>query len=651
MEYEKEIEIKLDGNNCIINITPNQNISSKSLNKISTQNNCSLTNIDDISFSVSITSEENMNSKSNFFINSIDYENGKNIINKNYSSNNNNSNFINNEKNNYLYSNEKSKLEITYQSIFYSDLKSETSNMKTPLLLLNNKANDEETQQKKDSIVKRLDFGLNDSNSNKSNNQNIKSNNISKINNNKEKNIINIEKEILKNIYKINTEIQNINISKLPLINKNKNDNLVKNISKNLNKEYFIHEKICIFKKKNDKTTNHLESIQLIKKIKGNNKKENNKNLDKGNKTYLNNNKEMMNIDKNTHQMTENCLSKVKSNSNFLLKNKHSQETKINNQLLLNKCPSKPNISNMKLKLNNILKLNPKIEKDLEKENLDIREYINENNIGKECALLGTIKQKNNNDYTFSKKEIKKLYHRLSSTNFKNKIIKTSNLKSINLYDQSSKISKQQKININQNNSNYNSPSLLNKQIFLSTPQTNSYTCSTSYSAKNNKSQKNQGKFKNKSSDLKLNNNKILNNLNKDKDQILSKIEAHNSLLKNFFLNPSNFKKQEKIDKYLIENNNNLSNNKDNDKIFEKNLLDESINNKMSLKKFNTDLKMPVKKNKQIGLLTERNFNNNYYNSNGKNNVYQLKYKNQNDLQKLMKRNEFYMELWDSMKK
>ena len=138
-----------------------------------------------------------------------------------------------------------------------------------------------------------------------------------------------------------------------------------------------------------------------------------------------------------------------------------------------------------------------------------------------------------------------------------------------------------------------------------------------------------------------MENNKLLKNINKD--PILCKIEAHNSLLKNFFLNPNNFKKQEKSDDYLITNNNNLSNNKDNDKIRAKNCLDESINtNKMSLRKFNTDLKIPLKKTKQLDLLTERNLNNNNY---------QLKYNNANDLQKLIKKNEFDMELWNSLKK
>ena len=662
MEYEKQIEIKLTGNNCIINIPQDQNISSKSLNKILAQNNCSLTNIDDISFSVSLTSEENMNSKNNFYNN---YNCEKNITIQNNITNNNNNNYnenyINNENNKYLYSNEKSKLEITYQSIFYSDLKSETSNMKTPLLLLNSKNNDE-TQQKKDSVIKRLNFDLSNSNSNKSKKQSNNNNYISNSSNNKSNNISNIQKEILKNIDKINTEVQNINIRKLPLINKN-NNNIVKNISKNLNKEYFIHEKIYSCNKKNDKESKNLERIKINKKIKDNIKNEKKLNMDSENKSFSNNRKGMPNINSNNPQMTENCLSKVKSNSNFLLKNKNKslqENNKLNNHLLLYKCSSKPNISNMKLKLNNMMKLNPKIEKD--KENLDlntnIKENKNKNNIDRDNDLEEIIKQNNNtNNNIFNKKEkekeIKKLYPRLTSANSFNTAIKTSNLKSYNTYNQSAKISKLQKTNINSTNSNYKTPSLLNKQIILCTPKTNSYTCSTSYSAKNNKSPNNKKNFENKSSDLKLDNSKLLKNLNKDKDPILCKIEAHNSLLKNFFLNPNNFKKQEKSDEYLVTNNNNGSNTKDNDKLFGKNCLDESINNnKMSLKKFNTDLKIPLKKTKQLGLLTERNFNNNnnYYN-NSKNTAYQLKYKNTNDLQKIIKKNEFDMELWNSIKK
>ena len=62
MEYEKQIEIKLEGNNCIINFPKENNIS--------LQNN-SLTNIDDISFSVSV-SDEDKNIKNNLYLDNKD---------------------------------------------------------------------------------------------------------------------------------------------------------------------------------------------------------------------------------------------------------------------------------------------------------------------------------------------------------------------------------------------------------------------------------------------------------------------------------------------------------------------------------------------------------------------------------------------------
>ena len=139
-----------------------------------------------------------------------------------------------------------------------------------------------------------------------------------------------------------------------------------------------------------------------------------------------------------------------------------------------------------------------------------------------------------------------------------------------------------------------------------------------------------------------------MENLKNDKkDPILCKIEAHNSLLKNFFLNPNNYKNQEKSDEYIATNNN-ININNGNEKIG-KNCLDESINNnKMTLRKFNTDIKIPIKKTKKLGLLTERNLNNNYYNNNyGR----QIKYNNANNLQKMFKKNEFDMELLNFIKK
>ena len=651
MEYEKQIEIKIDGNNCIINIPQDQSISSQSLNKIMAQNNNSLTNIDDISFSVSVTLDENMNSKNDFY-------NNKNSI-------NNNNNIINNNNNNILYSNEKSKLEITYQSIFYSDLKSESSNMKTPLLLLNSK-NNIETQQKKDSVVKRLNFDLSNSNNSKNNisNSNYNYSYITKNNTTNEKN------ELSENVKKINSEIQNISVKKLPLINRN---NIVKNISKNLNKEYFIHEKIYLSNKNNEKDPKKIERIKLDKKMKENSIKNSNKSRTNIiNKSYIKaNNNEMPNI--NNHQINDNYISKVKSN--FLNKKKINQDIKntngkIHSNFLLYKCSSKPNISNMKVKLNNILKLNSKMEKENINTNININKYNTEKKIEEniikndetEIKMTQKMEQNNNindNDIISNEKDIngekdnKKIYPRLTSAVSFNNSMKNTSIKSYNSYNKSAKKNKLKKINTNSknnpNNTTIKTPSIINKQIILSTPQTNSYSCSTSFSAKNDKSPNTNYKnyFENKSSDIKIENNNILKNIGGD--PILSKMEAHNSLLKNFFLNPNNLKNQEKSDEYLNTNNNNISNFKGSDKKYEKDFLDESINNNLvCLRKFNTDLKIPIMKNKQMALMTERNYNNNYYNNN---HGYQLKYNNANDLQKLFKKNEFDMELLNSIKK
>ena len=149
--------------------------------------------------------------------------------------------------------------------------------MKTPLLLLKCK-NDIESQEKKDSVVKRLNFDLSNSNNskNRTNNSNYNNNSNSNCNSNCNSNynsisntvnkVSNISNDILKNIQKMNTDIQNINIRKLPLLNRN---NIVKKISKNLNKEYFIHEKIYTINK-NEKESKNVERIKMDRKMKKN---------------------------------------------------------------------------------------------------------------------------------------------------------------------------------------------------------------------------------------------------------------------------------------------------------------------------------------------------------------------------------------------
>ena len=546
MEYERQIEIKLEGNNCIINF-PKEN------NNLSLQN--SLTNIDDISFSVSV-SDEDRNNKNNIYVD-------------------NKENNISNSKQ-YLYSNDKSKLEITYQSIFNSELKSESSNMKTPLLLLNSKNNIENIkQQKKDSVVKRLNFDINTNN-----------------------NYIN------------NSEVNNINIRKLPLIKRN---NIIKKISKNLNKEYFIHEKIYSSNK-------NVQRIALDKKLKENSIKNSNTNgnISKNKTQIIENNNDLFNnesFNTNKYQITENLSSK--GNLNFLMNKTNNNNTNI----LLNKCSSKPNLSNMRQKLNSILKLNTK-----EKENTEFQKNIKL----KELDIMPKIMKKENinmhsNIAIKNTKKNKILYPSLTSGNNNN-----TNLNIFNSFNKSANNNKIKSFNINEN-SNIKTPLIINKQIILKTPKTNSYSCSTSYSAKNNKIQ-----------------NDI--NISSERDPILVKIEAHNSLLKNFFMNKNNFKGKENKENISnnINNNDNYKlfinkyNNKTSEKNYGKKYEDENIinNKEIRLQKFNTDFKLPINKSKKMNILTDRNIKNNIYLNDIK-----------NERQKIFKKNEYNFDLVNSTKK
>ena len=530
MEYEKQIEIKLEGNNCIINFPQERNIS---------RQNSSLTNIDDISFSVSVTSDEETLPKKNDINNRVkDKDKDKS-----------------NSKQ-YLYSNEKSKLEITYLSIFNSELKSESSNIKTPLLLLNYKNNIDKIkeQQKKDSVVKKLNFDKINVNNN-SNNRNENKKNL-------------------------NQEIPNINIRKLPLIKKN---NLIKKISKNLNKEYFIHEKIYSSNK-------NIQRILLDKKLKENSRKNLNMNFPNKNQTQIIDNNSILNNDSfnsNKYQITENYT--TKGNLNFLSNNNNTSNS------LLNKCPSKPNLSYMRLRLNNTLKLNPE-EKEKDKSN----------NISlKELDIMPKIIN-NENIHNLRTKKLAKnqlIYPSLTLGN------NNPNLNILNSFNKSANNNNKTKPFNSNENSNLKTPLILNKQILLKTPKTNSYTysCSTSYSAKNNKNQSDI----NISTDFK----KSL----MEKDPILIKTEAHNSLLKNFMINKNCFKDKENKENIWNNIKNEFFikkfNNDTNEKLNRKKFVDESINinnnKEIPLQKFNTDFKLPMNKNKKIGLLTERNMKNN----------------------------------------
>ena len=224
----------------------------------------------------------------------------------------------------------------------------------------------------------------------------------------------------------------------------------------------------------------------------------------------------------------------------------------------------------------------------------------------------------NNNIGTKNLKKNKIIYPSLTSGNNNN-----TNLNVFNSFNKSANNNKIKPFNINEN-SNTKTPLILNKQIILSTPKTNSYSCSTSYSAKNNKIQ-----------------NDI--NISSEKDPILVKIEAHNSLMKNFLMNKNNFKNMENKENISNNMNNenykffvNKFNNNTSEKTYGKKNEDESINDNKGIrvKKFNTDFKLPINKYNKISLLTDRNIKNNIKNCNV-NKIY-LK-----DAKNIFKKNEY----------
>ena len=260
----------------------------------------------------------------------------------------------------------------------------------------------------------------------------------------------------------------------------------------------------------------------------------------------------------------------------------------------------------MRLKLNNILKINSK-EKEKEKP---------KNNSLKELDIMPKIINNENIHNIRTKRLSKNQIICPSLTSGNNNV----NLNTINSFNKSANNNNKMKaFNINEN-SNIKTPLILNKQILLKTPKTNSYSCSTSYSAKNNKMQNDI----NMSSDIK----KSL----KEKDPILIKIEAHNSLLKNFMMNKNkeNVSNNIKNDFFLNQFNNNT-----NEKKFGEESLNINNNKEIRLQKFNTDFKLPINKNKKIGLLTERNMKNN------NNEINSLNKRKINDWQNVFKNKEY----------
>ena len=268
MENDKQIEIKISGNTCTLNYI-NESQTSKSRVSGQMSLNGSLANFDDLTLTISKLADEYTPSHKSTY-----------IINKNNINNN-----IDKKLDN---TNEKSKLEITYMSIFNSDQKNGTSSIKkTPFkqnsikkLNENNLNENKYEKELKDSVIKKLNFDLCDS-----------VNSLDKSEKNKEQN----------------------------------NQSFKENISKNLNERYFIHEK----------NTNNKSFINALDK----DKIENNiKNSEEDAKKYINLNKSskhFKNRCKSFQKEKKKPINKILVDSNDSARNNNKKMiNKINNNTL-----------------------------------------------------------------------------------------------------------------------------------------------------------------------------------------------------------------------------------------------------------------------------------------------------------------------------
>ena len=254
MEKEKNIQIKIEGNTCTVNY-PEESQILKS--KISEQASLigSLTNNEDVTLTISKTTEDFLN-------------NNKSLNNNNYN------------KNNLINTNEKSKLEITNISIFNSEKKNESSSyINTPKKINNtlnnlnkinnNISNNKYEKELKDSVIKKLNFDLCDSiketetiSKNKEENKSSFTYNISKnlneryfIKEKKESN--NDNKNNKSNSIVINSfenKIENNNYIKV-----NKSSKLLKNKSKSFHKAKNVNNRILVDSNGNSQINKNIE--------------------------------------------------------------------------------------------------------------------------------------------------------------------------------------------------------------------------------------------------------------------------------------------------------------------------------------------------------------------------------------------------------
>ena len=578
MENEKQIEIKISGNTCTLNYI-NESQTSKSRVSGQMSLNGSLANFDDLTLTISKLADEYTPSHKSTY-----------IINKNNINNN-----IDKKLDN---TNEKSKLEITYMSIFNSDQKNGTSSIKkTPFkqnsikkLNENNLNENKYEKELKDSVIKKLNFDLCDS-----------VNSLDKSEKNKEQNNQSFKENISKNLnerYFIHEKNTN-NKSFINALDKDQIENNIKNSEEDAKKYINLNKSSKHFK-------NRCKSFQKEKK------KPINKILVDSNDSARNNNKKMI------RKINNNTLCQNNSSSKLTLQKinhikKNIIDTNYNNiQEIMNSekykerkeklhkyfdklAETKNNVRENYLKLTSekLKKNDSKLSNKLSK--------IDENlNLGTEEKKLDKNKIKNNYDEIYHTS--KKLFPQLSSTNSFN----TSNAKT--------------KLSTIKKNYYYQTPS--NSNIKLGSISTSTKNCT----------------FNSNLNTPIISNSKLDNFSKTDNKEIIMKLYNGNSSSKKLGNNNiNNFNNN--INKFNNDSTNKKLERKKTEILFDR----ERDSIKCLLKKHNTDLKNVVKiNNKKIQTILNGK-NNNKSNMNRLSEI--------NEFKQYIQKNQFDKELLKTIKK
>ena len=582
MENEKQIEIKISGNTCTLNYI-NESQTSKSRVSGQMSLNGSLANFDDLTLTVSKLADEYTPSHKSTF-----------LINKNNINNNNIDKKLDN-------TNEKSKLEITYMSIFNSDQKNGTSSIKKTPFVQNsikktneNNINENKYEKEiKDSVIKKLNFDLCDS-----------VNSLDK----SEKNI------------------------------EQKNQSFKENISKNLNERYFIHEKNL----SNKSVINAIDKEQIE-----NNFKRSDDNINQN----INNNK-------NTKSFTNRCKSfqkekkpinriLVDSNDSVRNNNKKAIGNKVNNTLCQNNSSSKislQKISHIKKDIintnyNNMQEIMNSEKYKERKEKL--HKYFDKlaeakNNIRENYLKLTSEKMKKNESKLNNK--LSKINENLNLTTDQKNINKN---KIKNYYDEIYQTSKKLFPQLSSTNSFNTSNtktklSTIKKNYYYQTPSNSNIKLGNiSTSTKN-------GTFNSNLNTPIISNSKLDNFSKTDNKDIIMKLYNGNSSSKKIGNNNlNNF--NNKINKFNNDSTNKKLERKKTELLFDR----ERDSIKCLLKKHNTDLKNVIKiNNKKIQTILNGKNNNNYNNKSNINRISEI-----NEFKQYIQKNQFDKELLKTIKK